>query len=170
MTYHYTLCGLDYVVLHSGYRFHETEYGDGVSIERTDDLDRVIAVRVITSHARIRGQEVRFLRSLTEFSQTDVANLLGVKRITIARWEGAPNTPVPGPADRVLRLLFAYHILGADTVAEIPELLSEISDERPSTLYMSYLPDEEDDGQDSMFPEEKPTADRWRPASTALAN
>ena len=38
-SYHYTMCGLDYVYLTNGYREHVTEYGSGISIERADALD-----------------------------------------------------------------------------------------------------------------------------------
>ena len=75
--YHYTMCGLDYVYLLSGFRRHDTVYGKGASIERVDDLDISIAIAVILRHTRLRGQELKFLRGLwTEFY---LPNRLGQK-------------------------------------------------------------------------------------------
>ena len=162
MNYHYTMCGLDYVYLKSGYRGHDTEYGSGVSIERADELDRMIAALVITSHTRLRGQEVRFLRALMRHSQAEIANHIGVKRVTVARWETAPDTPIPGPADRVLRLLAAKHLPHPALVDHVIEMFAEITDERPAPLSMKYLPDEEPP-KEGLFPADEPEADDgWR--------
>ncbi len=166
MTYHYTMCGLDYVYLRSGVREHNTEYGAGVSIEHADDLDHVIAGRVLLEHARLRGQEVRFLRSLTGLSQTEIANRLGVKRASVARWEGAPNTPIPGPADRLLRLIAArlvYATEKTDILQSLIDFLPEIDNVKPEKMIMSYLPDEVDHAE-PMFPDESADndSDGWK--------
>ena len=164
MTYHYKLCGLDYVYLKNGYRLHNTHYGQGVSIERADALDRVIAIRVLISHSRLRGQEVRFLRSLTHLSQTELSVRLGVKRITVARWETAPNTPIPGPADRVLRLVAANILFEGPLTPIIMDLLPEITDARPDEIFMVYMPDHE---EPSLFPDDRSEGDEWRPTKAA---
>lgn len=166
MTYHYTMCGLDYVYLRNGYRTHETEYGQGISIERADGLDRMIALIIITSHSRLRGQEVRFLRSLIDFSQAEIAAELGVKRVTVARWEGATHTPIPGPADRVLRLKVAYQLFDLDVVGIIISLLPEITDTTLRQLFMTYIPDDTDK-ELSLFPDLHPEPEGWRPSKVA---
>lgn len=160
MTYHYTMCGLDYVHLRSGYRTHKTEYGKGVAVEHADALDRVIAGYVVTSDARLRGQEVRFLRSLMNFSQAELALYLGIKRITVARWESAPNTPIPGPADRTIRIVAAKELYGEKNLGVVAELFPEIAYEEPGQLIMSYIPDGED--EPSLFPDKKREAEGWR--------
>lgn len=163
MTYHYTMCGLDYVYLLDGFREHKTEYGEGVSIERADSLDRAIAAMVIASQSRIRGQEVRFLRSLVHQSQTELANNLGLRRLTVARWEGAPNTVIPGPADRALRIIVARELFDSEAMGLIAGMFSEIADDRPESLMMYYLPDEQI-REPSLFPEKEGEAEKWRPA------
>ena len=159
MTHHYTMCGLDYVYLKSGVTKHETDYGSGISVKNGDELDRVIAGYVITSLARLRGQEVRFLRAILHHSQTELAACLGVKRITVARWEGAVNTPIPGPSDRLLRLVVAGQFFESDDLKLILELLKEINDEQPEELVMCYLPEENDES--ALFPEEIKRGDGW---------
>lgn len=168
MTYHYTMCGLDYVYLDNGYRKEETEYGSGVAILHADTLDTVIAMLIIRYPARLRGQEVRFLRAITQISQTELANQLGVKRITVARWESSPNTPIPGPADRVIRLLTVRHI-AHDTehgLTMIVDMMSEIADERPSKLIMTYR-GEETRREPTLFPQSEQKGDGWRLAKAA---
>jgi len=165
MTYHYTMCGLDYIYLKNGYRRQETEYGAGVSIERAHSLDRSIAVSVLTSFARLRGQEVRFMRSLVDFSQTDLAVHLGVKRITVARWEAAPKTPIPGPADRAFRVLAASKLFDAEWAISLLDMFAEIADEKPSPIYMTFKGHGED--SEPLLSEEPAKEEDWTPAQAA---
>jgi DNA-binding transcriptional regulator YiaG len=167
MPYPYKMCGLDYVYLLNGYREHDTDYGKGVSIENAESLDRAICANVLISIARLHGQEVRFLRSLMHLSQTELANLIGVKRVTVARWETSPNTPIPGPADRSIRAIAASRLFeGPGCLQFVVELFPEISDDRPTNLYMVYGPDERVDEPD-LFPDEKPHSDGWKPKRAA---
>ena len=167
MMHHYTMCGLDYVYLRSGFRIHETDYGTGISIERADGLDRAIAGVIVTSHARLRGQEVRFLRSLLGYSQTELANELGLKRLTVARWEGASKTPIQGTADRALRIIVARDLFQENKCLEIvASLFTEINGQRTDSLVMFYLPDEQTE-EPLLFPEEKKTGENWKGAEQA---
>jgi DNA-binding transcriptional regulator YiaG len=166
MTYHYTMCGLDYVYLSNGYHSHDTRYGQGVSIKSAETLDRSIAISVLLSHVRLRGQEVRFIRSLLHLSQTELANSLGIKRLTVARWEGAPNTPIPGPADRLLRLIADDRLFDRRLSDAVMALLPEITDDRPSDMVMVYVPHEQEMAP-SLFPEESGDGEGWRPTKAA---
>lgn len=162
MMYHYTMCGLDYVFLRSGFRVRQTDYGSGVSIKNAEALDWAIAAIIITSPPRIRGQEVRFLRSLLHYSQNALANELGVKRITVARWEGVPNTPIPGTADRALRTVAANRLFhDLEALRDVAVIFPEIADQRTEQLIMSYLPDEKP-SEPSLFPEIAVPEDKWK--------
>jgi len=127
--YHYTGCGLDYVRLVNGFTHHDTPYGGGVSIEDMDGLHDQIARYIVSSPSRLRGQEVRFLRSMLDVSQAGLARILGTKRVTVARWEGKPNTPIPGTADRALRLFFALKVEGNESAHALLDLLADIDEE-----------------------------------------
>ncbi len=126
--YHYMMCGLDYVYLENGYTFHETPYGQGVSIEDAEGLDATIAEYIITTHSRLRGQEVRFLRSQLDLSQKGLGRLVGQSRAAVARWESNRTTPIPPAADRALRLYYALKITGHEVAEEIADLLTEIDE------------------------------------------
>jgi DNA-binding transcriptional regulator YiaG len=125
-SYHYTGCGLDYVRLLNGYKVHESPDGRGVSIDNADGLHEAIARCVVASPFRLRGQEVRFLRSMLDLSQDGLARVLGTKRLTVARWEAKPHGLIPGPADRALRLIYARKADGDALMARILDLLAEI--------------------------------------------
>ena len=156
MTYHYTESGLDYVYLENGYDIHETAYGSGVSFSDADTLDRVIASYTLSSAARLCGQEVRFLRALLDLSQTELAIKMGIKRLTITRWESKPKTPIPGPADRLLRFIYfmdnatisgyehnenkAMRELALNSFAMFALSLEDIGSLRREPLHMVYMP------------------------------
>lgn len=124
--YHYTQCGLDYIYLVNGYRREETPYGAGVSIEHADQLHEAIALSVITAPQALRGQELKFLRSMLDISQARLGDLLGKSRATVARWESGLNEPIPGEADRALRFFYALTVAGDDVAKKIVDLLTEI--------------------------------------------
>lgn len=162
MTYQYTMCGLDYVYLLDGYRKHETKYGSGVAIEHADELDRQIAAYVILSHTRLRGQEVRFLRALMDMSQTELAAHLGMQRVSVARWEGAPKTTIPGAADRVIRMVSAKKIFDNIALLDvIVDILPEITDKDVTPIYMSYGPDRSANKNQPSFFEIKRESEGW---------
>ena len=130
--FHYTECGLDYVYLVNGYEVHDTPYGRAVSIDDADGLHRAIAEYIVTSPHGMRGQELRFLRSMLDVSQAALGEIVGVSRATIARWEGAPDAPISGSADRALRLAYALQLENRrDLALQVARLLREIDDLEP---------------------------------------
>lgn len=125
--HHYTNCGLDYVWLLNGFEYVETPHGRGVRIHDLDGLLKAIAERVI-SGPRLRGQEVRFLRSMLDLSQDGLARILGQARPSVARWEGARDKPIPGASDRALRLFYAAQMAGGRAARQVSELLKELDE------------------------------------------
>jgi len=126
--FHYEACGLDNIQLANGFHVKETEHGRGVSIEDIDGLHQAIARGIITSQSRMRGQEVRFLRSLLDISQKNLGRLLGQGRATVARWEERRNTPIPPAADRALRLYYGAKIDGDAVMTQLLEIMEEIDE------------------------------------------
>ncbi len=114
--YHYTQCGLDDVYLLNGYKRHETPYGDGVSVEKAEELQHAIAKHLCLSKAFLTGKEFRFLRKLMNLTQAEVAIYFGCSVQAVARWEKG-QTEINGAADRLLRLLYA----GSQTTQVSPE-------------------------------------------------
>lgn len=106
MSYHYTASGLDRVFLATGYAIHATPYGEAVAIEDVDGLHRTIARALVCAGKPITGAEFRFIRKHLDQSQKALAALIGAEEQAISRWERAAAKPVPGMADRLLRVLF----------------------------------------------------------------
>lgn len=176
MTYHYTECGLDYVYLKNGYKLHETPYGQGVSFKNGDVLDLAIAHALLQYPARLRGQEIRFIRALLDMTQNKFAAKLGVKRLTVARWEAKPKTPIPGPADRLIRIMYfaeLFRIVDGVKGDEIPkyaahsiiamfDLMPEIGSLDYGRIEMVYVPDLKSDELPIFENNEEPG---WRAAA-----
>ncbi|NQV55906.1 MAG: helix-turn-helix domain-containing protein [Rhodospirillales bacterium] len=93
---------------------------------------------VVATPGRLRGQEVRFIRSMLDLSQKQLADRLGVSRVTVARWEGKSSTPIPGAADRLLRMIYAIEMFTADGVEHVYSMLTEISGPLPERMEMVY--------------------------------
>lgn len=126
--YHYKKCGLDYIYLMNGFEVQKTPYGTAVSITSADELHQVIAREIVVSDRPIRGMELRFLRSLLDVSQSDLAKILKSSRPTIARWESKSKDPIKGAADTALRLLYTASIGGCPWTQRVLEMLRDGDD------------------------------------------
>jgi putative transcriptional regulator len=125
---HYTACGLDYVYLANGFRREETAYGPGSAIDDIDGLHAAIAADIVHHRATLAGPEIRFLRKELDLTQSALAHFLGVDVQTVARWEKG-QSEIPGPADRLVRLLYLDHKGGSQAAREVLEALSELGDD-----------------------------------------
>lgn len=105
--YQYTGCGLDWVYLVNGYRVHETPYGEGISVQNVDGLHDLIARTIVTRPVRMRGQELRFMRSYWDLTQAGMGKRLGLSRSQIARHEANSYGVIPATADICVRSTFA---------------------------------------------------------------
>ncbi len=126
--FHYTNSGLDNVWLLNGFERIETPHGSGVQIHNMEGLHKVIATCMITSPAPLRGQDVRFLRSMLEFSRESLARVVGYSRVSVARWEINRDGRIPKSADHALRLFYAASAAGEDVVRRLSELLTELDE------------------------------------------
>lgn len=126
--HHYTGCGLDYIWLVNGFDYVDTPYGRAVRIHNLPGLLKVIAERVVSGPARLRGQEVRFLRSMLDLSQDGLARALGQTRPSVARWEGQRDKAIPGASDHALRLFYAAQMAGGSAAKQISDMLKELDE------------------------------------------
>jgi transcriptional regulator with XRE-family HTH domain len=127
--FHYTDSGLDYVFLTDGYKIRETKRGVSVAIERIDELHDGIAKFIVSMPYSLRGQEVRFLRSMLGYSQEELGRKLGVRRNAVAVYERDRMKAIPAQSDHLLRMFYAMETFRKrpDT-AEFKELNSKILD------------------------------------------
>lgn len=108
--FHYKMSGLDDVYLLNGFKIHNTPYGSGVTVERTDDLHKAIGLYLIKNRKVLGPKDFKFLRKTMKITQDDLAECLGVTSQTVARYEKG-QTEIPGPADRLTRFVFALHLI-----------------------------------------------------------
>jgi putative transcriptional regulator len=107
--YHYTESGLRNIWLVNGFRLEKTKYGKGVAFDNIAGLHKIIGKWLCNNSPRLKGSEVRFLRSEMELSQAALARLLGNDAQSVALWEKGKVT-VPKWADRLLRALYREHM------------------------------------------------------------
>lgn len=127
MAYHYIDSGLDNVWLENGYTIHQTPYGEGVSIQDTEGLHRAIGEWVIQQPKPINGAELRFIRLEMELTQRDLAGILGAEEQSVRRWEKAKGKSVSGPADRLLRALYAEYVSGDGSLRDMVDRLAALN-------------------------------------------
>ena len=73
-------------------------------IPQISQLHRALAQVIIEQRVRLSGADIRFLREYLGHSRQGFANLVGVARETLSRWEKGKDAIGPS-ADRLLRLL-----------------------------------------------------------------
>lgn len=126
--YHYKECGLDYVWLRDGFDYRDTSRGRLVRINDRDGLHAAIARWIVANPAKLRGQEVRFLRSMLRLSQEGFGKLLRQSRATIARWEGEGNKAIPSGSANWLRVVYMKRAEGDGAVCRLLDLLTELDE------------------------------------------
>jgi len=123
---HYKMCGLDDVYLMNGFKVHETAYGRGVAVENADELHRAIGMYLVRHRKVLSPKEFKFLRKSIKLTQEDLAECLGVTSQTIARYEKG-QTEVPGPADRLTRMIYVIHLIPEpDRARVIKEIMDSV--------------------------------------------
>jgi putative zinc finger/helix-turn-helix YgiT family protein len=116
--YHYTESGLPNVWL-LGVEVFECECGESLAfIPCIQELHKLIACELITQENSLSGPEIRFLRKTMGLKAKDFADLLGVKNVSISRWEHGEFSP-PEPTDRFIRLFYAANM-------GLPEIAQEL--------------------------------------------
>ena len=134
--YHYTESGLDNVWLVSGVDYEEYDGEVYTRIHDMDLLHRAISYRLTKQAASLEGKEIRFLRKELNVTQAELAKLLGLKSLTVARWE-KNEVRIPRAADLLLRAFTLCHLDGSVNVCEMAEMLSntdEPQQEQPMTM------------------------------------
>lgn len=136
----YTGCGLDDIWLADGYVIEWFDGEPTIAIHDLDGLLRTIARAVTTVARPLAGKEIRFLRRQMDLTQAELATLLGCDVQQVARYEKDQNR-IPGPADRLLRLLWSDH---AGELVALRPLLATLSAMRsavPGRLVLTLGPD-----------------------------
>ena len=102
-TYQYTESGLNNVFLVSGFEYSPD--GKTVIIRDIEGLQTAIGCELARQSHRLTGEEFRFLRTELLFSQASLAKVLGIKELTIGRWERG-ESEIPVSAEAAVRTMF----------------------------------------------------------------
>jgi putative transcriptional regulator len=129
----YLESGLDNVYLENGYRVHRTPYGEGISIQDTEGLNKAIGRWLVSLPKPMTGAGLRFLRLEMEATQRDLAGILGTTEQTLRLWEKHRTKAMPGPADRLLRALYLEYAGKDESVRKMLERLAKLSQKEHQT-------------------------------------
>jgi putative transcriptional regulator len=137
--YHYRECGLDNICLVNGVRYKSSTKGVRIHIDDLEGLHLAIGRMLISEKKRLNGRDLRFLRHELNLTQEHLAALLYTDVQSIARWEKG-KTKVPGPADRLIRLLYKERVNGNEGICEPLRKLAELDemtneDESPMVMF-----------------------------------
>lgn len=120
--YHYTESGLQNVWL-LDVEIFDCDCGESFAfIPCTQELHKLIAEILLKKEDQLSGREIRFLRKHMGLRSKVFANELGVRPVTISRWESGDFSPSES-FDRFIRLFYAAS-MGLDEIAK--ELVKEI--------------------------------------------
>src|SRR5437016_3970105 len=85
--YHYTECGLDNIYLVNGFEITKNKRDKEIFIHDIHGLHKTIGMMLVHKQGLLSGNEIKFVRTTLDFSQTRLAKLLGCTYQTILLWE-----------------------------------------------------------------------------------
>ena len=88
-----------------------------ISFHRSVEMMRAIGEGILLKPTSLTGAEIRFLRKNLMLKINEFAQLLGVDRVTVSRWENEHEKPSRS-ADRLVRLTYAVEGNIAETAIE----------------------------------------------------
>jgi len=125
--YHYTECGLDNIYLVNGFEITKTDNGDEeVFIHNIHGLHQAIGKALVFKQGLLAGNDIKFIRTTLDLSQTSLGRLLGLDYQTILGWE-KNKSPISKTADHLLRIIF-FSYLNRETDCTLYDKINEIAD------------------------------------------
>ena len=143
-SYRYIESGLDNVILRN-VEIVECACGGRAVLRAVPTLLRIVAACFAYKPARLKGREVRFVRSVLGRSSKDFANAISVTPEHLSRVENGQDTVSPA-MDKIVRLRLVLELLKVDALAQlfdIDELQTIIDKKLPTddeglALYLTY--------------------------------
>jgi putative zinc finger/helix-turn-helix YgiT family protein len=127
------LVGLDQVVLVKGPGLICDHCGaTTIPGEVLEEIMATLAGLIVEQGEELTPREVRYLRETLGLTQEELADRLGLKRLTIIRWENGEDA-IGRIQSLALRSLVAWHLNKPDLARKVAEL-------RPKTLKRTVPP------------------------------
>lgn len=123
----YRGCGLDGIYLCNGYEIEEVDGERFTHVQDREGLHKVIALNLVEHRKTLSPKEIKFIRVAIDHTQSSLAKALGVTSQTVARWEKG-QVEIPGPADRMLRVMVMVAMLPEEELAKLINDLTELLD------------------------------------------
>jgi DNA-binding transcriptional regulator YiaG len=121
----YSGAGLDGIYLCNGFTRLEMDGEWFTHIENIEGLHNAIALHLVAREVPLASKEIRFIRNTMDKTQSEIANAMSVDEQTVARWEKGKSA-MPGPADKMLRILFLASIVGPELLLEYIREVQEL--------------------------------------------
>jgi DNA-binding transcriptional regulator YiaG len=99
--------GLKYITAHVRADRVSVEHGPVFSADRFKEIDKAIAVILITSPRPIRGQELKVIRKVTGMGIREFAAAIGVSHPTVMNWEKAKKRRLHRAEEAFVRVFFS---------------------------------------------------------------
>lgn len=117
--YNYVGSGLTNVVLKGIELYYCPACGEvSPKIPKVKGLHRAIAKGLIEKTSLLTGEEIRFLRKEMGLRAKALAEVMGVDKVTVSRWETGSER-ISTTADRAIRLLYQLsELYGAEDVVQ----------------------------------------------------
>lgn len=123
--YHYTECGLSNIYLINGFEITKAKDGtEEIFIHDIHGLHKTIGEALTFKQGLLVGNEIKFIRTTLDLSQTSLGRLLGLDYQTILGWE-KNKFPISKMADHFLRTIF-FSFLNREE--NIYDKINEIAD------------------------------------------
>lgn len=126
--FHYTACGLNNVFIHGLDVVCDDAGNDTIHIPRINQLHRVIAEGIVSHDFAMDGSELRFLRTEMGMTQDQLAQIMGVKKLSVGRWERGESSI--GTVHEAFVRKLAIEKLKLPVDRAIDELTSQVAPQR----------------------------------------
>lgn len=134
--YKFVESGLDNVILMNVEIERCNECGErAVSIPNPNQLLKLIGEQIILEPNRLTAAEIKFLRKNIYLKIQEFAQIIGVHRVTVSRWEKGHSRPTPSE-DRLIRMVYAQY---ANVGESIRKCLEEMLRKKISEQIVNYI-------------------------------
>ena len=121
--YRYRACGLDGIYLLNGFNVAEHDGEKHVSITDLEGLHRAIGKHLVINRKGLAPKEIRFLRNTMNFTQAQLAEVLGNTSQSVARWEKG-ECEMPGTSEKLLRAVFLASLMSDSELSSLRDFLT----------------------------------------------